>query len=135
MGCSKDILGRWTYPLVPDSNYIQTQYEYTLPGIYKEPNVKLSDSTVLKGKVVLGQGCHIGKNTRISNSVLGRGVIIGQGCVLDGVYIMEGCSIGPGSKLVKCILSAGVSVGVESVVSKGCLLGPGVGFTLFLLHK
>ena len=40
---SKDILSRWTYPIVPDSNLQEgDSYEYMRGQIYKEQHVSLS---------------------------------------------------------------------------------------------
>ena len=42
-GISKDIINRWTYPMVPDNNILgTTTYEFSRPSIYKENNVILS---------------------------------------------------------------------------------------------
>jgi translation initiation factor eIF-2B subunit epsilon len=40
---SKDIIYRWTHPLVPESNFLgDTSYTYSRYNIYKEDNVKLA---------------------------------------------------------------------------------------------
>ncbi len=40
---SKDIIHRWTYPMVPDANYLAgTTFTRSRQLIYKEQNVRLS---------------------------------------------------------------------------------------------
>lgn len=40
---SKDIIHRWTYPMVPDNNWLAaSSYQHSRPHIYKERNVKLA---------------------------------------------------------------------------------------------
>lgn len=36
-------MGRWTYPIVPDSNWASnTNYEHSLPYTYRDSNVTLT---------------------------------------------------------------------------------------------
>ncbi|CAB4389510.1 unnamed protein product [Rhizophagus irregularis] len=87
---SKDVLSRWTYPIVPDSNLQEgDSYEYMRGQIYKEQNVSLSRSCVLGEKVIIGSGTEIAENVKITNSVIGRRVNIGPNVKIDGAYIWD----------------------------------------------
>ncbi|KAI8482872.1 hypothetical protein Bbelb_394070 [Branchiostoma belcheri] len=79
---SKDILQRWTYPLVPDNRLSSQEQDssYTLHRhhVYRGRDVFLDHDSVLEENVVIGPGTRIGSNTTISNSVIGRNCVIGQ---------------------------------------------------------
>ncbi|CAI2200790.1 2425_t:CDS:2, partial [Funneliformis geosporum] len=90
----KDILSRWTYPIVPDSNLQEgDSYEYMRGQIYKEQDVSLSRSCVLGEKVLIGAATEIAENVKITNSVIGRRVSIGPNVKIDGAYIWDGVTI------------------------------------------
>lgn len=73
-------MARWTFPLVPDNNILgDTTYVCSRPKIYKEKyRVKLARSTVLEDHVTIGSSTEIGDNSRITNSVIGKGCRIGK---------------------------------------------------------
>ncbi|KAG9291448.1 hypothetical protein G9A89_021867 [Geosiphon pyriformis] len=121
---SKDILSRWTYPIVPDSNLQEKDsYEYMRGQIYKEKNVVLSRSCVLGEKVLIGTETEIAENTKITNSVIGRRVRIvelilkillkfqGSNVTITGAYIWD-----------DSILANGVVLEENVTINKGCLL-------------
>ena len=76
-------------------------------------NVKISDSAVVCKNVYIGNNCdlssciigvdsHIGNGTGISRTVIGRGVSIGENCIIpDGCVIGDGCRIADGAVLKK----------------------------------
>ena len=79
MVSSQDIMKRWTFPLVPDSNFFgATNYTYSRHHVYKETDVVLARSCKLQSNVVIGKGSSIGDNTTIINSVIGEGCTIGK---------------------------------------------------------
>ena len=76
---SRDIIGRWAVPLVPDSN-LNDSHSYTLErgNIYKESDVYLARSAIVNRNTVLGSGTSIGAGSVVTASVLGRNVRIGE---------------------------------------------------------
>ncbi|SNX83603.1 related to GCD1 - gamma subunit of the translation initiation factor eIF2B [Melanopsichium pennsylvanicum] len=58
----------------------------------------------------------VGERTTIKRSVIGRGCVIGKNVKLTGAIVMDGVRIGDNAKLENCILSAG------SVVEEKCNL-------------
>ena len=132
---SRDIVGRWTYPHVPDVNSLprgaNTTYSHAWPHSYAESDVRVDPSAVIGPGVVLGAGCVVGKDARVSRSVLGRGVVVGAGCVVDGSYLQERVRLGERVKTTSALICEGSVVHDGAVVGKGAVLsydvvlGPG----------
>ncbi|KAJ3299908.1 hypothetical protein HK104_006059 [Borealophlyctis nickersoniae] len=131
---SKDVLARWTYPLVPDSNLLEGQhYLHSRPHIYKDRNVELSISAQLHEHVVVGSGTTIGDKTRISNSVIGQGCKIGANVIIDGAYIWDNVTIEDNTHVYRSIVGHNVTLKRRVVVQPGCMLGTGVGVWWFFI--
>ncbi|RUP09755.1 hypothetical protein BC936DRAFT_140066, partial [Jimgerdemannia flammicorona] len=120
---SKDVLSRWTFPMVPDSNLQEDDaYEHLHGGIYKEQNVVLSRSCVLGDHVQIGTGTRVGENVRISNSVIGRRCVIGAGAVIEGAYLWNDVVVGEECSVIGSILADGVKLEKRVHVPRGCLI-------------
>lgn len=53
---SRDVVGRWTYPLCPDGNFVEGQdYQYVGGNVFREDEVSLSRSSHVKRRVVFGR--------------------------------------------------------------------------------
>ncbi|KAL2528095.1 Trimeric LpxA-like enzyme [Forsythia ovata] len=118
---SKDIIQRWTYPLVPDVQFFgncATKLERR--GMYRASEVGLSRSAQIGPFTVIGNGTSIGSNTEISDSVVGEGCIIGSNVSIDGCYIWNNVTIEDGCKLKHAIVCDGV------IMKSGAGLEPGV---------
>lgn len=63
---------------------------------------------VVLDEMVIGKGCHIGKNCRLKYCVLMDGVRIGDGCALSDCVIDRDCVIGDGCTLAHCVVGRGV---------------------------
>ncbi|KAI0220812.1 translation initiation factor eIF-2B epsilon subunit, GEF [Massospora cicadina] len=121
---SQDVLGRWAYPLVPDTNLLgNTTYSYGRRQIYKELGVAQERSCKLDRRLALGAGTTLGANTRLRNSVVGRNCHIGDGVTLDGAYLFEGVTVGSNCSIVRSILGKGVQINSGVTIAKGCLIG------------
>ncbi|KAI8801232.1 nucleotide-diphospho-sugar transferase [Cladochytrium replicatum] len=124
---SKDVLGRFTYPMVPDSNILEDQtYSAIRPHIYKEENVVLSRSVVLEHRVVVGSGTEISGGTTVKDSIIGRNCKIGQNVVIEGSYIWDNVVIGDNVRIKRSIIAHDVVVRAGAEVQKGCILSYGV---------
>ena len=76
---SQDILARWCYPLVPDSNLVEgNSYSYELNNIYKEDKIILAQSCKIGTSTSIGRNSSVGEGTQIKNSVIGRNCTIGR---------------------------------------------------------
>ncbi|KAK2451412.1 translation initiation factor eIF-2B subunit epsilon [Trifolium repens] len=118
---SKDIIHRWTYPLVPDvMNFGNTSTKLERQGIYRASEISQSQSAVVGPFSVIGFGTKIGNNTKILNSVVGEGCTIGSNVHIEGCYIWDNVTIEDGCKLSCGIVCDGV------IMKSGSALEPGV---------
>ncbi|KVH99637.1 translation initiation factor eIF-2B subunit epsilon isoform X1 [Cynara cardunculus var. scolymus] len=118
---SKDIIQRWTYPLVPDVQFsINSAARLERHGIYRASDIAQSRSAQVGPFTYIGKGSTIGNNTVISNSVVGDGCKIGSNVSVDGCYIWHNVTIEDGCKLRHSILCDGV------IMKSGAILEPGV---------
>lgn len=118
---SKDIIHRWTYPLVPDvMNFGNTATKLERQGIYRGSDISQAQSAVVGPFSVIGSGTKIGKNTKILNSVVGIGCKIGSNVHIEGCYIWDNVTIEDGCELRHAIVCEGV------IMKSGSALEPGV---------
>ncbi|CAA0816841.1 Trimeric LpxA-like enzyme [Striga hermonthica] len=120
---SKDIIQRWTYPLVPDVQFFGncvTRLERQ--GVYRASDVGLSRSAKIGPFSVIGSGTTIGNCTEVFNSVIGEGCIIGSNVSIEGCYIWDKVTIEDGCKLKHAIVCDGVIIKSGAVVEAGVIL-------------
>lgn len=117
---SKDVLGRWTYPLVPDSNLVHGQsYKYSRGGICKEDGVILARSCKVGKKTVLARDTSIGDGSMVRNSIIGRRCHIGKNVIIENAYIWDDVVVGDGSTVDRAIIAS------EAVIGQNCYIKPG----------
>nr|GLL39516.1 translation initiation factor eIF-2B subunit epsilon-like [Ipomoea trifida]GMD55934.1 translation initiation factor eIF-2B subunit epsilon-like [Ipomoea batatas] len=120
---SKDIIQRWTYPLVPDVQFFgNSATKLERRGVYRASEVKQSRSAKIGSFTVIGNNTSIGNNTEISNSVIGEGCIIGSHVKIDGCYIWNNVTIEDGCKLKHAIVCDGVIMKSAGVLDPGVVL-------------
>ncbi|PSS24876.1 Translation initiation factor eIF-2B subunit epsilon like [Actinidia chinensis var. chinensis] len=118
---SKDIIQRWTYPFVPDVQFIgNSSTKLERLGMYRAPGIEQSRSAQIGPFTVVGNGSTIGNNTKISNSVVGEGCNIGSKVSIEGCYIWHNVTIEDGCTLKHAIVCDGV------IIKSGAVLEPGV---------
>jgi translation initiation factor eIF-2B subunit epsilon len=124
---SKDVLGRWTYPLVPDSNLLAGQsYKYSRGGICKEDGVILARSCKVGKKTVLGKNTNVGDASIVSNSIIGRNCVIGKNVTIENAYIWDGVTISDGAEIRRAILASDAVIGQNCHIEPGALISFGV---------
>lgn len=126
---SKDILSRWTFPLVPDDNHPGGHsYEHIRGNKYiaKDNTVALSRTCKIGNNTLIGSQCLISDNAQILSSVLGQRCTIGAGSVIRNSYLFDEVVVGPNCAIEYSILAAGVQVKDGSRIEKGCLIADGV---------
>ena len=72
-------------------------------------DVSVGEGAHIEGSVLLS-GAHVGARTRISDSIIGPGVTIGERCRIEG----------------RCVLGEGVSIGAGNALAAGMRIFPGV---------
>jgi len=81
------------------------------------PNVRL------EGRTTLGEGCTVCPGSRITDSVLGRGVTVKDACVIESSTIADKASVGPFAHLRPgTVLSEGARIG-NFVETKKTVIG------------
>jgi translation initiation factor eIF-2B subunit epsilon len=124
---SKDVLGRWTYPLVPDNNLVAGQtYKFERGGLCKENDVILARTCKAGKRTVLGKGTSIGDGSVVSNSIIGRGCQIGKNVTIHNSYLWDGVSIGDGTVVDRAIIANEAAIGRKCKIQPGALISYGV---------
>ncbi|KAH0827077.1 hypothetical protein J3R83DRAFT_4762 [Lanmaoa asiatica] len=122
---SKDILSRWTFPLVPDDNHpAGHSYEHLRGNKYTaaDGSVVLSRTCKIGNQTLIGSKSQIADNAQIVASVLGQRCVIGAGSVVHNSYLFDGVVIGPNCVIEYSIIGAGVQIKEMSRVERGCLI-------------
>jgi len=118
--------------MVPDSNILKgATYSCSRGALCKEENVVLSRSALLEDQVVIGSGSHIGANSRIARSVIGRNCRIGNNVVIEGAFLWDGVVVKDGSFICRSILANNVVVDENVIIEKGCILSFDVRYFIF----
>ncbi|KAH8903281.1 eIF4-gamma/eIF5/eIF2-epsilon [Coniochaeta sp. PMI_546] len=123
---SKDILGRWTFPLVPDSNLVMDHtYKTSKGGVCLEDAVTISPSSSITNSV-FGQRSKLDRGSTVSNSIIGRRCKIGKNVHIENSYIWDDVVIQDGASVYRSVLANAVTVGKGSSIPEGSLLSYGV---------
>ncbi|EIW85031.1 nucleotide-diphospho-sugar transferase [Coniophora puteana RWD-64-598 SS2] len=126
---SKDILSRWTFPLVPDDNHPGGHsYEHLRGNKYiaKDNTVVLSRECQLGNNIMIGSNSQILGNAHILSSVLGQNCVIGPGTTIRNSYLFDGAVVGANCVINYSIVGAGAKILDGSHVENGCLITDGV---------
>jgi len=124
---SRDVLQRWTYPLVPDANLLPgSSYRCGRGCVYKEDRLVLARNCQIHGASAIGAGTSVGFGSSISASVLGPGCCVGAEVNIERSYLWRNVKVEDGARVCGAICCDGVVIGRDAVVETGCILGPGV---------
>ncbi|XP_030466992.1 uncharacterized protein LOC115685973 isoform X1 [Syzygium oleosum] len=120
---SKDIIQRWTYPLVPDVLSLgNSATKLERQGMYRASEIGQSRSAQIGPLTVIGTGTTIGSSTKITNSVVGKGCVIGSNVLMEGSYVWDNVIIEDGCELRHAIVCDGVVMKSGSVLKPGAVL-------------
>ncbi|EER31032.1 translation initiation factor eIF-2B epsilon subunit [Candida tropicalis MYA-3404] len=121
---SQDILARWCYPLVLDSNLVDgSSYSYELNNIYKEDKIVLAQSCKIGNSTSIGRNSKVGEATSIKKSVVGRNCTIGDNVIIENSYIWDNAVIKDNCVLNYTIVAADAIIGKNVTLSSGSVIG------------
>jgi mannose-1-phosphate guanylyltransferase/phosphomannomutase len=79
----------------------------------------VSPDSELSGTVIVGAKAHIGRQCRITNSVIGEGCHIGDGVTLVNAILWSNVSMGDGATAKECVIASGVDVQEKASIYEG----------------
>jgi len=124
---SKDILGRWAWPMCPDSNMMKDgAYTFGKGNVYVEDGADVALSARIGRNTQIGRGSTLGVKTSISGSVIGRNCTIGEGCTIEDSYIWDGAVVGNGCVVQRAIVADDAVIGNNCTIEDGALVSYGV---------
>jgi translation initiation factor eIF-2B subunit epsilon len=89
---SRDIMHRWTYPYIPDTNFATGSAYQCLRGfqyIEKSPRVILSQRCKIQGSCIIGGGTEVCDESLVTCSTIGRRCKIGRKAQVINSYIWD----------------------------------------------
>ncbi|KAK6460529.1 translation initiation factor eIF-2B epsilon subunit, GEF [Scheffersomyces coipomensis] len=121
---SQDVLARWCYPLVPDSNLIEgTSYTYESKHIYKEEKVVLAQSCKIGSCTSIGANSSVGEGSIIKKSVIGRNCKIGKNVTISNSYVWDGAIIEDNTEVNHTIVASNAHIGSSVTLNPGTVIG------------
>lgn len=119
-----DVLRRWAFPLVPDSNIIPgSSWSYARPGIYKEHHVHLHRDCVVHSNCAIGERSSLSSGVVVSHSTIGKNCKIGRNVKISNSFIWDNVTIEDDVTLDHAIVCDGAKIGANSVIPSGCIIG------------
>ncbi|KAH8593882.1 nucleotide-diphospho-sugar transferase [Bisporella sp. PMI_857] len=120
---SRDVLGRWTYPLVPDSNLLDGQtYRFSRGGLCKENGVVLARTCKTGKCTILGRDTSIGDGSILSNCIIGQSCQIGKNVTIQNAFLWDNVVVGDNTTITRAIIANEASIGRNCTVSPGALI-------------
>jgi mannose-1-phosphate guanylyltransferase len=99
----------------------------TIPPALVEGRVEVADSAQVGPLVVLGNGVSVGEGSIVERSVVLQGAEIGRNCVLRDCIVAAGVRVGDNCHITGgAVLGEGVTIGADNIVTRGARVFPGV---------
>lgn len=123
---SRDVLGRWTFPFIPENNIMPKQtYKKHSNNVVIETGASHAADAKLQNSVI-GTNSSIGSGSRIVNSIIGTGCKIGANVTLENSFIWNNTTVGDGTAISQSILAGDVVIGKGCTIPTGSLISYGV---------
>ncbi|KAJ2501926.1 translation initiation factor eIF-2B epsilon subunit, GEF [Coemansia sp. RSA 1972] len=124
---SRDLIGRWAYPLCPDNNPGSHEaYSYSRGAVYKAPSVRLDRESRVEHHVILGANARVASQATIADSVLGARCSIGEHSSVRGSHLFGDVRVGCNASVEGSVLGERVTILDNVVIERGCLIGDDV---------
>eukprot|EP01133_Synstelium_polycarpum_P012112 gene12112-14168_t len=119
---SKDIIHRWTFPMVPDNNFMcNTTYTMSRQMIYKERKVRFRACNIGE-ETVVGKDTEVGDGSDVAHTIIGRNVKIGNNVKIRGAFIWDNVVIEDNAVITECLLCEGATIGAGASVGRGAIV-------------
>lgn len=89
---------------------------------YMGTDVEVGEGAVFEGLVLLGDGCVIGKNAKIKDTVIGRGCTIGDDTSVESSILWENVETGYACNIKNAVLCNGVKLGKKVLGESGFII-------------
>ncbi|ODV91189.1 hypothetical protein CANCADRAFT_15132, partial [Tortispora caseinolytica NRRL Y-17796] len=126
---ARNILGRWTYPMVPDSNSfrnVPTSFKYRRGNKYIESDVSIGRYCDIGYETLIGAGTTLGPNSSVSSSCVGRRCSIGENTRITNSFLFSDVTVGRHSNIEGAIVADGAAIGDNCLIPSGCIVSFGV---------
>jgi len=90
--------------------------------LFLQGDTEIPESLKVKGIVVLGDGVSVGEGTLLENCCIGSGTEIGKRCQIRDTVVWEGSSVGDDTKLRNCVVCNRVDIGSRVWALKGAVI-------------
>ncbi|MHA2363029.1 MAG: sugar phosphate nucleotidyltransferase [Candidatus Hodarchaeales archaeon] len=128
-----DVAKRWNWPYLPRGeerngswwgNNIQFGKNLTLDqNIVIGNDVIIEDNVTIKALSVIGDNCHLGKDSIIDKAILWENVVISQGCKLNKCIIANNVVIGENTTIDEhAVIRSGMKILANEKVSAGQII-------------
>ncbi|KAK2132995.1 nucleotide-diphospho-sugar transferase [Fusarium oxysporum II5] len=123
---SRDVLGRWTYPFIPECNIVPKQaYQRHRPAVVVEHGAFYATTSEVQNSII-GRNSYIGPGSKISNSIIGRDCKIGNNVILKDCYIWDHTTVGDDARIYRAIVADSATIEENSSIAEGSLISFGV---------
>ncbi|CAG9467533.1 unnamed protein product [Pedinophyceae sp. YPF-701] len=128
----RDVIGRWAFPLVLDTNALSGEGGRSTSYVLKRRNVYREEGSIVALDVecfadsVVATGCTVAAGVQLEGSVVGQGAFVGAGARLIDCIVHSGARVEEGAKLTRCVVCTGAVVRAGAVIEPGCVITPGV---------
>lgn len=93
--------------------------------IYAGSDVKIDKSAKFEGLVVLDDGCEIGKDSFVKDSVIGKGCMLEEKSKVTSSILWQGCAVGKNSYVQNAVLCDNVKIGAHVRAEHGVIIAEG----------
>ena len=90
--------------------------------LWGEAGAALRREVRIRGTVVLGRGVRVGRGAVLENVVLGAGTEVGEGAELRDAVLWERCEVGAGARLSETVCGQGVRIGEQALIRENTVL-------------
>lgn len=111
---------------VENNVFADTHYSRSKCGIALDAKVIVQRPTTMESGTIVGSDTAIGAGSKINNSVLGERCHVGKNTQVDGAYIWNDVSVGNNVKISRAVVGDEAFIGDNCIIEEGVLISFGV---------